>query len=556
VRVTHTATQEFGPAIAPDGKWVAYYANEGGRTDVWVKYLDTGATLNLTSNVDLELPARTGIGGLAISPDGRQIAFAARSEPNIPSFDTWLIPAPPLGGTPWKLVQGVPSIQWSPDGRRLAYAIPGSSRGDTLAVSASDGTAQQVLVEHEGGRHIHYPSWSHDGRWIYFIYSYDTWHAEPAEIFRVSAAGGTIEPVVRSVRRAIHPLSIRGGLLFAANPTGLELGLWWLPEGARDPIRLTNGVGEHVESRLSADGTKVISSILEMRQSLVAISAERATGEPRHLTGGFNGDLDPDISPAGDRLVFSSTRSGHRDLWIASVDGSNPTPLTADEAIDTRPVFSPDGQQLAFVSDREGERGIWVINARGGAPKLLVRQNTLDVLTWSHDGGRILFARPAADLPALATINVADGRIEPFHTPGGAFAPAWSPSGDLVAYLEPVTVAVPPPSTITLARMYLRFVDPTGRRVHADIPDSVNFANGFLAWAPDGRRVAVASVAANGLAQIWVVELGAPQPFRKLIDLPVAIRPRGLTWTRDGKTVVFAAQETPSDIILYDLERE
>lgn len=103
IRLTHTPAQEFGPAIAPDGTWVTYYANSGGRTDVWVKDLDSGGVLNVTSSLNLDLPVRTGIGGLSISPDGRQIAFAARPEPAFPQYDVWTIPGR-LGGAPRKLV--------------------------------------------------------------------------------------------------------------------------------------------------------------------------------------------------------------------------------------------------------------------------------------------------------------------------------------------------------------------------------------------------------------------------------------------------------------------
>src|SRR5205823_3439808 len=78
VRITNTLAEEFGPAISPDGKWVAYYSNTNGRTDLIVKFLDSGATVNLTASQQLELPVRTGIGGVAISPYGTQIAFAAR----------------------------------------------------------------------------------------------------------------------------------------------------------------------------------------------------------------------------------------------------------------------------------------------------------------------------------------------------------------------------------------------------------------------------------------------------------------------------------------------
>ena len=168
IRITNTLAEEFGPAISPDGKWLAYYSNTKGRTDLMVKYLDSGATLNLTGSQQLELPVRTGIGGVAISPDGTQIAFGARIDPQLGRYDTWTIPGP-VGGVPRKLLSGIPAIQWSPDGRQIAYSIAGSTRGDLLVVASNDGTGDRTLVEREGGRHIHWFAWSRDGQYLYFI---------------------------------------------------------------------------------------------------------------------------------------------------------------------------------------------------------------------------------------------------------------------------------------------------------------------------------------------------------------------------------------------------
>src|SRR5690242_21173229 len=47
---------------SPDNKWVAYYSEWQGRSDVWVKFLDSGSTINLTSSLDLDLSARALIG--------------------------------------------------------------------------------------------------------------------------------------------------------------------------------------------------------------------------------------------------------------------------------------------------------------------------------------------------------------------------------------------------------------------------------------------------------------------------------------------------------------
>src|SRR4029079_16730986 len=79
-------------------------------------------------------------------------------------------------------------------------------------------------------------------------------------------------PVVQTVRRAIYPVPIvGGGLLFAGNPNSLDLGLWWQKTPGTAPVALTNGIGEHMEMRISDDGKRVISTLVNVRQSLVSI---------------------------------------------------------------------------------------------------------------------------------------------------------------------------------------------------------------------------------------------------------------------------------------------
>ena len=45
----HGPAFEFGPAISPDGKWIAYLSNARGPTDVWVRFLSGGDPVNLTA---------------------------------------------------------------------------------------------------------------------------------------------------------------------------------------------------------------------------------------------------------------------------------------------------------------------------------------------------------------------------------------------------------------------------------------------------------------------------------------------------------------------------
>ena len=134
--------------------------------------------------------------------------------------------------------------------------------------------------------------------------------------------------------------------------------------------------------------------------------------------------------------------------------------------------------------------------------------------------------------------------------------PGFSPIDDMVAYLEPAMVPLPPPATGPgLARNRITFMDARGTMIFPGLPRDANFGNGFLAWAPDGRRVAVASVSANAQSQIWIIEPNSKQPVRKLIDFPIAVRPRGLTWSKDGDRVIFGSQEFNGDLVMYDLDR-
>ena len=187
-RLTNTPFQEFGASISADGKWIAYYSDARGRTDLWVKFLDNGSTANLTASIDLDLPVRGMLGGVDIAPDGSSIAFSAReTAAGNPMLDTWVIPAP-LGGVPRKVVQNLQATRWSPDGKQLVGMRAGASAGDSLWIVDKDGGNLRQLIPLRAGRHIHWPTWSRDGRHIYFIDTFITWHDEPSEVSRVPVA--------------------------------------------------------------------------------------------------------------------------------------------------------------------------------------------------------------------------------------------------------------------------------------------------------------------------------------------------------------------------------
>ncbi len=550
VRLTSGPDMEFGPAISPDGKWVAYLGDAGGSIQIWVKFLTGRAATALTLNSGLELPTRSSIGGLAISPDGTEIAFDAGEKPGTPAnlFDSWVIPAP-LGGTPRKLVERGRAVRWSPDGRRIAYVRAGATAGDSLFIADADGSNERRVIGLTGGMHVHWPAWSADGQHVYFSYSAATANDEPSEIYRVAATGGRLEPVVQTPRRALfaQPLPEGRGLLFAANPQTSDLALWWHSLTAEATMRpVVGGVGEYGELSAATSNGSAVAVLGESDRRVSLLSVERdGTGRLRSLTDGSTGDQDPTVSADAREIVFSSAREGSRNLWRIAADGTGARALTSGPAFDERPALSVDGRRLAFASDRGGRRGIWVMNADGGAARLVTPALVFESPSWSPDGRHLVYSGNGGAIQELMTVDVETGVATRLPTPGPATAPVWSPRGDVIAYVEAQPPAEGRPSSSRVA-----LIRRDGTPVQPRVLDGPNVLNGFLAWAPDGRHLAAFVEPGAAPTSIWVLDSwGSEAPYRAT-TMPASTRIRGGAWMPDGKTLVVGQARRVTDIVL------
>jgi TolB protein len=63
-------------------------------------------------------------------------------------------------------------------------------------------------------------------------------------------------------------------------------------------------------------------------------------------------DAEATVSPDGQKIVFTSTRSGDLELWTMNIDGSNPQQVTSEIGYDGGAFFSPDSKQLVFRASR------------------------------------------------------------------------------------------------------------------------------------------------------------------------------------------------------------
>jgi len=70
------------------------------------------------------------------------------------------------------------------------------------------------------------------------------------------------------------------------------------------------------------------------------------------LTNDPGYDAEATVSPKGDKIVFTSMRSGDLELFTMNIDGSDVKQVTTGLGYDGGAFFSPDGSKLVFRSSR------------------------------------------------------------------------------------------------------------------------------------------------------------------------------------------------------------
>lgn len=157
------------PAWSPDGRALAYSSDRGGKLDIWLRIMATGAERQLTRHKDAALSA-------AWSRDGRRIAFLDQTGAlHVVEVETGQVTR--VFGSIWE--PGKPS--WSADGRTIALAAfkPQSARYReglseilTVDVATGEGRYQPILPDKSiGTRGDDGPVWSPDGRRMAFVFA-------------------------------------------------------------------------------------------------------------------------------------------------------------------------------------------------------------------------------------------------------------------------------------------------------------------------------------------------------------------------------------------------
>lgn len=199
-------------------------------------------------------------------------------------------------------------------------------------------------------------------------------------------------------------------------------------------LQLTRNGSINLNPDFSPNGREIIFTSYKRGNADLYKRALSSTAEiPVSSRNGLN--ITGAWAPNGSRIALSLSKDGNAEIYTIARDGSSPVRLTINPAIEISPAWSPDGSRIAFVSDRFGKPQIFIMNVDGSGTRRLTTNGSYNVNPrWSPKGDKIAYARMQGGGFQIYTINVDGSNDTQLSTPGSSENPAWSPDGRFIAY--------------------------------------------------------------------------------------------------------------------------
>jgi Tol biopolymer transport system component len=538
--VTDFGGTEQAAAVSRDGKFVAFLSDRDGQTDVWVTQVGVGQSYNLTRG------RFQGLGNpllrmLGFSPDGALVTFWTRGTAGASASEisVWAVPA--LGGQPRPYLEGAAEFGWSGDGTRLVYHTPGPGDPTFVRNAGQDGRGEQIFAS-APGLHAHFPTWSPDGAFIYFVQG--SLPDSKWDIWRIRPTGGAAERITYHDSLVSYPvlLNQRTLMYLATDADGSGPWLHSLDVNRRVPHRLGTGFDRYTSLAASADGRRVVATLANPGRTLwplaigdTPVDASAATPLSLPTGRGFSPRLGPGY------LLYGSSKGTSDSIWKFADGTATELWSVPEQRIIGGPEIAADGRQIAFSVDQRGKTRLYVMNADGTNARVVIESLDLrGAPAWAPDGRSITSAANVNGTPHLFRISL-DGTMAAF-VQEYALDPAWSPDGDFLVYsgadigttfaLKAVTADAQPfaiPNlTLTRGARRLRFVQ--GRRALVVMRGEIQHKN------------------------LWLIDLETGAE-RQLTDLRPDFNVEDFDISADGRQIVLERVQEHSDVVLIDLAR-
>jgi len=532
-----------GPRWSPDGKSFAYSAVVSGMRQVFLRYLNSAAPVQLTQGtIDVMLAGWT--------PDGKRVIV--RSATN---GQTDFSSVPAIGGD--------------------AELIATETRPIYALDIAQDGKAYAVFVK-DGGRHIiaTAPSAGSPGkRYQPGPFEADDIHNTPTlrispdhrrMLLLVGTVAGNLAwdiplPSGNKAPRQVLP----GVARFAGNPQ-----VSWLPDsrhivlamqvksddvhrhlwiadidsGRRRP--LTGGLSSEFEPDVSPDGSRILFRKMQTEYSLVSVALNTAAAD-RIVTSEIELRM-PAWARHQEEFTYQSNRNGPPEIWLHANGWDRPVVGPAQfpagsTSLFLTPALSPGGDRVVYSrAASDGSTYNWISSVSGGSPMRLTNESNVSEFggSWSPDGKSFAYLRLANGKTDLAVVRTSGEAIPVIIRRNiGSRVPDWSPDGRWIAVYD----------------QGAKIVSPDGKIVRdLGYPDAIQFT-----FSKDSR-VLYGIREHDGRPQLFSVDIETRNQkvigeFDKDLlpysNLNPSIR---LSLSPDGKSILFSAQKTSASIWMLE----
>lgn len=316
----------------------------------------------------------------------------------------------------------------SPDGKLVAYVITTvdqkqNRRFSSIWMAATDGRRGPWPFT-TSPQSCSAPRWSPDGQWLAFLSTRPT--------IDTATRPATDAPPT-DARAQVYILSMNGGE--ARRITNLKNGVasfQWSPDGTRLACVSRTGPSDSRASTRDRSDVRHYKTIsykfndtgwFDDRRGHIWVASLK-TGEAQMITSGEDwNDSDPQWSPDGTRIAFTSNRTGkeyegdrNTDVWVIAATGGQLVKISDHAESDNSPRWSPDGKTIAFVGrTREAQHPkIWLAPATGGSASRLAA-NDLDLIPsqmdWAEQGRALYFEAGVKGETHLFRVDLATRQV-------------------------------------------------------------------------------------------------------------------------------------------------
>jgi Tol biopolymer transport system component len=428
---------QSGPAAQPPAPRVAWRERAfwamavvllAGAAAVAVLKSNRTVPTSLETRLEIATPPTMDPVSIALSPDGRTIAFVATDAGHSRLWVRRLdaVSAQPLAGT-----DNAYYPFWSPDNKTIGFFADGKPRRVDLET-----TSVQVLADASAGRG---GTWNSDGVILFA--------PQAGPIFRIPASGGTPKQVTQpDQQRLSHrfPQFLPDGhhFLFFVRPTvgtpdvrGLYIGdinnTQTKRLGDADVAGILAGPGrvlfvrqgtlfaqsfDATELAVRGDPSPIASNIINDTAFGAAAISSSSSGVFVYRAG-----------PAQKRVFTWFDRLGREIGTIGEPDPSDPSD----------PALSPDGREVAISREVDENRDIWMLDTARGVLRRITFAPGIDrSATWTPDGSRIVFTANRGGTGHLFQKPSTDSaEEEPLLSSADAKQPSdFSPDGDVLLF--------------------------------------------------------------------------------------------------------------------------